>query len=494
MEKSWSEDIAPKRIVGMALAAALIVLSRILPLPDGLSREGLTSVALLFAALVMWLTETMNLAAVTILVVAMLPFFGIGVSAGAAAAGGVSNMDLFRMNVSETWKQFGSNAFFFVLATFALTAALATSTIPSRIARFALKLSGESSLKLVLLFLLGTALISNLLSNVSACALMASLAMAVIRSSGSSAHGTSQLAKALLIAVALGAMVGGFMTPSSTATNILIMDLLESAGHPIPFAYWMVVGYPVGIITCLIIGVTLYIVFKPEKVSRQVLEISRRDAAQAGPLTAREVKTLIITGLIFVFWISSTWIPVFNITLVALFGMCAFFLPGIDVLTWKQFKDNASWDVLFLIGGVGALAAGIQSTGAAMWFVDSVMSDAADWSPFMVALVCSAIVCLLHVIVPSGPAVAGLAAAPMIAVALSTDGAVSPITLGLITAFWSSTAFIFPTDAVTVLSYSYGHYKMTEFVKFGWLPTVILVAVIAFAVSALTGMILPWIS
>jgi len=485
--------IEPRKLVGLLAAMALIVFSRVLPLPEGLTREGLTAAALLFAALAMWITETMNLAVVTILVVAIMPFFGVAIPAGSDAAQGAVGIELLTMNISETFRTFAGNVFFFVLATFALTAALATSTIPTRIAHIALRLSGKSSFKLVLFFLLGSALLSNVLSNVSSSAIFSALALGLVKSSGDPRPGTSQLAKALLIAVALGAMIGGVMVPSSTATNLVIIDLLEHAGYRIPFLHWMLIGYPTGIVACLIVGVAVYLSFKPERVSDSALKAAKREAAEIGPLATREKKMLIIIALIFAFWISSTWFPALNLTLVALLGMCAFFLPGIEVLTWKQFKDNAAWDVLFLIGGVGALAAGIQATGAATWFVQLVMSDAAAWSPFMVALMASAIVCLLHVINPSGPAVAGLAAAPMIAVAISTEGNVSPIALALITSFWSNTAFVFPTDAVTVIGYSYGHYKMTEFVKFGWLPTIIMVVLIALIVPALTNMVLPMI-
>jgi sodium-dependent dicarboxylate transporter 2/3/5 len=443
-----------------------------MPLPEGLSREGLTAIALLFAALAMWLCETMNLAAVTIVIVALLPFLKV-------------------LDVTTTFSQFAGKVFFFVLATFALTAALATSTIPTRIAGFALKLSGENPFKLIFFFMLGSAILSNILSNVSSCALFAALALAVIKSNGDPTPGSSQLAKALMIGVAIGAMIGGFMSPPGTATNIMIMNILEEAGHPLPFAMWMIIGIPVGLMGCLVAAIWLYISFKPEKVSKSALETAQRQIKEAGPLSTREKKILIIIALLFVFWISSTWLPVLDTTLVALLGMCAFFLPGIEALTWKQFSDNAAWDVLFLIGGVGAMAFAIRDTGAATWFVNVVMAGAPGWSPLIICLMVSAIVCLLHVVNPSGPAVAGIAAAPMIALALipGVEGRVSPITLAMITAFWSSTAFIFPTDAVTALTYGHGYYKIKDLVKFGIVPTVVLIVLIALAVPLMTGLI-----
>ena len=335
-----------KSIISFFAAVFLVFLSRILPLPEGLTREGLTSIVLLVAAIVLWVTEAMDLAAITIMIVATIPFFKI-------------------MPASSMFSSFAGSVFFFVLATFALTAALASSTLPTRIAGLILRWSGQNSKKLVIGFTLGTAILSAIMSNVPTCALFASLAIAILKTDGDPKPGTSRLGKALMIGVPAGSVIGGFITPAGGPTNVLAIEILEKTGYNVTFLDWMIIGLPLALISCIIVSVWLGIVFRPEPISEEALEKAKQMVKDAGPMSAREKKMLVIIFLMFVFWISSTWVPAFNTTLIALLGMCAFFLPGVRVLTWDQFTKNSSWDALFMIGGVGALAQAILDSGAA---------------------------------------------------------------------------------------------------------------------------------
>jgi sodium-dependent dicarboxylate transporter 2/3/5 len=443
-----------KSIVSLFAAVFLVFLSRILPLPEGLSREGLTSVVLLVAAIVLWVTEAMDLAITTILIVSTIPFFNI-------------------MPAGRMFSSFAGSVFFFVLATFGLTAALVTSTIPTRIAGLILRWSGQNSRKLIMGFTMGTALLSAIMSNVPTCALFASLAIAILKTDGDPVPGTSKLGKALMIGVPAGSVLGGFITPAGGPTNVLAIEILENTGYSITFLDWMIIGLPLAVISCIIVSVWLGIVFKPEPISQAALNKAKQMVADAGPMSVREKKMLAIIFLMFVFWISGTWVKAFNTTLIALLGMCAFFLPGIKVLTWDQFSENASWDALFMIGGVGALAQAILDSGAATWLVNTLLAGATSWSPIIVYIVISAVICILHILIPSGPAVVGLAVMPMIV--LSQNAGVSPIAAAIITAFWGGVTFMLPMDAVPMLTYGYGYYKIPDMLKSGWLPTILIV-------------------
>lgn len=443
-----------KSIVSLLAAVLLVFLSRIIPLPEGLTREGLTSIVLLLAAIILWVTEAMDLAIITILMVSTIPFFNI-------------------MPAGSMFSSFAGSVFFFVLATFGLTAALVTSSIPTRIAGLILRWSGQNSRKLVMGFTLGTALLSSIMSNVPTCALFASLAIAILKTDGDPVPGTSRLGKALMIGVPAGSVLGGFITPAGGPTNVLAIELLNKAGMHVTFLDWMIVGLPLAIVSCIIIAVWLGVVFRPEPISQKALDNAKQMVADAGPMAAREKKMLIIIFLMFVFWISSTWVKSFNTTLIALLGMCAFFLPGVRVLTWDQFSKNASWDALFMVGGVGALAQGILGSGAATWLVNTLLSGAASWPPVVVYIVISAVICCLHILIPSGPAVAGLAVMPMILLAQSAG--VNPIAAAVITAFWGGATFMLPMDAVPMLTYGYGYYKIPDMIKSGWLPSIIII-------------------
>ena len=93
----------------------------------------------------------------------------------------------------------------------------------------------------------------------------------------------------------------------------------------------------------------------------------------------------------------------------------------------------------------------------------------------VVYIVISADICVLHILIPSGPAVAGLAVMPMILFAESAG--VNPIAAAVLTAFWGGVTFMLPMDAVPMLTYGYGYYKIPDMLKFGWLPSIVIIVI-----------------
>ncbi len=457
-----------KAYVMLAIAVVILVLSRVLPLPDGLSREGMTALGVMIAALVLWITEAMNMAVTTILLVCMLPFFGV-------------------MKPAEMFKGFGGSVFFFMIGTMSITTALASTTIPTRMAGAILSWSKNNPIKLVLGFTVGTAVLSSIMSNIPTCALFASLGIAIMKANGDPVPGTTNLGKCLMISIPAGSVIGGFMTPAGGPTNIVAINALEAVGIRVTFLDWMIMGYPIGLICSILFALWICLFYKPEKISDDALGIAHEMVSGSGPLTPREIKCLIVIILMFVTWIASTWIPIFNTTVVALFGTCLFMCPGIEVITWRDYVEKGGWDGTFLVGGVGAMADAALATGAAKWIIDSTLGGAASWSPVVVCLAVSALICVLHWLCPSGPAVAGLAVAPIIMLAQSAGA--SPVALAVITAFWSGVTFLLPTDAVPMFTYGFHYYSITDMMKEGWVPSLVFVIFVAFAIPFMTGIL-----
>ena len=467
MAKANAKPVNKKRaLLMLAIAAVIVILSRILPLPEGLSRSGLTALAIMIAALVLWVSEAMNMAVTTILLCCMLPFLGV-------------------MTPRDMFKGFGGSVFFFMIGTMSITTALASTTIPNRMAGAILAWSKNNPRKLVLGFTLGTAVLSSIMSNMPTCALFASLGIAIMKANGDPKPGTTNLGRCLMIAIPAGSVIGGFMTPAGGPTNIVAINALEDIGIRVTFLDWMIVGYPIGIVCAILFALWICLFYKPEKIDESALTVAHDMVSGSGALTAREIKCLCVVGLMFITWILSTWIPIFNTTVVALMGTCLFMIPGIDVISWHDYMDNGGWDGTFLVGGVGAMADACLATGAAKWIIDTTLGGAASWSPLMVCLGVSALICVLHWLCPSGPAVAGFAVAPIIMLALQAGA--SPVALAIITAFWSGVTFLLPTDAVPMFTYGFRYYTIMDMVKEGWVPSIVFVVIVAVAVPLISG-------
>ncbi|MBO4831808.1 MAG: anion permease [Oscillospiraceae bacterium] len=458
-----------KSLVMIAVAVVILILSRVLPLPEGLSREGMTALAIMIAGLVLWISEAMNMAVTTIALCCMICFLGV-----------LAPKDMFR--------GFGGSVFFFMVGTMSITTALASTTVPTRMAGAILSWSKNSPLKLVLGFTVGTAVLSSIMSNIPTCALFASLGIAIMKANGDPTPGTSNLGKCLMIGIPAGSVIGGFMTPAGGPTNIVAINALEEiAGIRVTFLDWMIQGYPIGLICAVLFALWICLFYKPEKITDDALAIAKTMVSGSGPLTAREIKCIIVIALMFITWIASTWLPIFNTTVVALFGTCLFMFPGIEVITWQDYVQKGGWDGTFLVGGVGAMAEAALQTGAAKWIIDTTLGGAVSWSPMVICLAVSALICVLHWLCPSGPAVAGLAVAPIIMLAQSAN---APITaLAIITAYWSGVTFLLPTDAVPMFTYNFRYYSIMDMVKEGWVPSLVFIVFVAFAIPFAMGIL-----
>lgn len=63
----------------------------------------------------------------------------------------------------------------------------------------------------------------------------------------------------------------------------------------------------------------------------------------------------------------------------ALLAMVLILMPGIGVLSWREFEQNLGWSNFFVIAASLSLAAALVSTGAAAWFADLLVGGAAQW-------------------------------------------------------------------------------------------------------------------
>jgi len=452
-----------KQAICLIAAAALILISSFIPLPEGLSRAGMQAFGVILAAIVLWVNEVMNMAVVGIFMAALLVFLKV-------------------LTPAEMFKGFGGSVFFFMVGSMSITVAMASTTIPARIAGSIMTWAKKSPRKLVVGFAIGTALLSSIMSNIPTCALFASLGLAVLKANGDPKPGTSNLGKCLMIAIPAGSVIGGFMTPAGGPTNIIAMSYLEKIGQPITFLQWLIQGYPIGLLITVIVAFWLTFIHRPESISDEALAKADEMVHGSGPLDTREIKTLAIIGLMFVAWIASSWVPILNTTCVALMGTCLFMFPGIGVMSWKEYSQKGGWDATFMVGSVGALADAALNTGAMTWLIGKTLSGANGWTPILTFILISFLVCIIHILVPSGPAVAGLAVIPIVDLALIAG--ISPVAAAILVSFWSAVTFVLPTDAVPMVTYKFGYYGFKDMIKAG-VP-------ISIIVGLLVAVLIPW--
>jgi len=437
----------------LGLLAALILPGAVLllPPPAGLSPAGERMGALFLMALILWATEALPVAVTALLTIILQPVLRIADARSAFTA-------------------FTSPVFFFVLAMFFLAAALMASGADRRFALALLARAGTQPRRVLLALMCGTAALSTVMSDVPVCAIFMAVALGLFAKAG--VEPGSSFGKSVMIGIPIASLIGGVATPAGSSINILGIYFVEEYGKVrVPFLSWTAIGVPMVLLLTPVAWWVVAWFHPPEMGSIGSADDVRQDLARLGPLNVAEKKVMGLFAVLVTAWVLSTWLPALDVTLVALAGSLALFLPGIRLLTWEQAQRSVGWDALLMIGGVTSLGAASVKTGLAKWLVDAVLGGMTGWGAVWVVMAISAFTVVVHLAIPIAPVINSVLIPPIVLLALGSGQ--SPALYALPVAFTASCAFLLPLDAVPLITYARGYYRTLDMLAPGAVISVV---------------------
>lgn len=455
-----------RNIVFIAVAAAIIAIAALAPATPDLSYEGRMVLAILLAGIVLWITESIPLPATALLVLVLMPIMGV-------------------CSFSDAYANAMGSTVFFLMGTFAFTVALDATTIPSRMAAFVLRWSGTNTNKMLFGFMCATAFLSFFMSDVAACGVFISVGKKLLELNHAEKL-KSNMGRALMIAIPWASYAGGLAVMTGNGCNVVTVGLFETLfGVEMQFVEWSMLGIPFCAIMLFTAWFVLTRVYKPEPITQESIDATMAEVSEVGEMTAPEKKTIAIIALALVAWILSSWISVLDTAMVAIVAIVLLSLPGCSTLNFKELVGRMNWGVILMIMCILSAAHFVVETGAGDWLVAAVVGVIpASWqTPFIVLLVLSAVGAVIHNVVPVGTAVAGILAYPF--GVLAGDFGISTYCILMVVAWQASLSYMLPLDCVPILTYSAGYYKMSDMVKVGWIPTVVLVVLTSTLLPAL---------
>ncbi len=427
----------------IGLLGAILVAVLILALPEwgGLAPEGKRMAAIFAVVLILWVTEPIPVAVTALLAVALQPMFRVA-------------------ELSSAFGAFISPVFFFVLAMFVIAQAVVSSGLDRRFALWLLSKAGTDSRRVVVAFMVGTCLISTVMSDVPATAIFMAIALGLFDQMKLT-PGRSTFGKVLMIGIPAAALIGGVATPAGSSINILGIFFIREYGEvTIRFLDWMVIGVPMVLVLLPVSAWILLKCYPPEMDTITQVGDVHTEREGLGSITPKEWRVLLVLGTMIVLWVSSTWVEAFDVVLISILGAVFFFLPGMNLFTWKEAERGIGWDALLMVGGVTSLGAASVESGLAQWIVDGSIGGVADWSAVGIVAVISAFAVVVHLVLPIGPVINAVLIPPLALLALSSGQ--NPALYALPVAFTASCAFLLPLDAVPLLTYGKGYYRMLD--------------------------------
>ena len=455
MEKAIGEGRKTSAIAAFVCLLSGTILSLLFPDVGGMLRAG----GVLVCALILWITECMPISVSSLLLLAILPFLGL-------------------MDIRGILSNFGTNTALFIMASGALTAALAGGEIPSRITARVFSLGGERPAVLVLCMGIAVAVFSAFVSSLATCALFSALTVSALSEAGIE-KGRSNLGRDLMMVIPACAGIGGFMSPAGTPANILVIDLLAERGTSVSFLQWCTVGFPIGLIASALFILSVLILFPPETVRL------RGSSKMSAPITTRDRKALCIMGSVVLCWMVGSFVPSVNTTLIALIGMGVLFLPGVDLMDMRSFSRGVNWDLVLAMGTVSVLMTAVSDTGLMKLISGAAFRGFSSVPPWLLPMLLSLCICVMRAFIPTTTAVIALFA-PML-LALPAGTGLSDGQLMLMLSFWAASALLLVyTEPIYLISYKSGYFSAGDLLRAGALPSLLM----ASAVSAMIGVMI----
>ncbi|MBF7097057.1 SLC13 family permease [Alkalibacter mobilis] len=433
------------KLVGLILAAMILVGMNLMPATEGLSIAGRNTLGILLTVIILLITEPIPIGVTCLLSIPLLVIFKSVESVPAALSG------------------FTNPIVFFVLASFGISRALTKVPLSNRLLKTLIKAFGKNVKRVLLALMITTAVVSSVISNVAATAVFISIVLGFLQIYQKE-EDRRKTGKTFMIALPVAGMIGGMMTPAGSSLNLMTLSFLEDlTGTTVTFLQWMIIGIP-------IVAVVLPFAWKLMLKIYPVVEIPREDILDyinsldvPEKMDSKEKYVLFLMTVMFIFWVMGSWFPVFNITVVSLVGFALLFIPGFEILSWDEFIASVSWPAFFLVGSVITIGSGLISNGVSQWLVANFFPQTLDLPVVGIGIVVGLIVFVMLIIVPVAPALIPLLSAPLVGLAINIG--ISPVFPMMVLGLTVANCYLLPLDTVPLLTYMTGYYKMQDMPK-----------------------------
>ncbi len=459
-----------KRLVGLVLGVIVLAVASMIPGSEDLTHEGIMSLGVLLFAIVFWICDTLPAGITGLLGAILLVVFGVV------------------ENFASAWSGFTASTVWFIFGVFVMTAIMIKTSLGRRLVTALVSKAGTKSKSVVLAYMIATAIVSMFMTDTGAVAVGMALALPFLKAI-SAKEKKPNLGRCLAMGIAFAAIIGGFITPFGHSLNILCAGLLTSTyGVSIGFFEWFVPGLIIAVIMIPVLWIILCKVFPPESLTdEEAALIATKDDE---PMTALDKKSLVYMIVLVAGFIAGNWVPILSNVNVIIVMLAVAFVPGIDILNWKEFQDAEGWGVIIMVGGVMCMANAAASTGAAAYVVNLFLNSGILGMNTLLALILiMAVAYITHTFVPAAPALCALFVPPVMGFCVAAG--VSPAIFAMLMASVTAGSFLMPFSPPMMVSYSEGYYTTAELTKAGWLCSIIYVLVEVLVLYFIGGAMLP---
>ncbi len=426
-------------------------------------------IAILMA--IWWITEAIPIPATALVPVVLFPIMGV-------------------VDGKTISSLYFNHLIFLFIGGFMMALAMEKWNLHRRIALKILLLFGVSPSKILLGFMLATAILSMWMSNTATTMLMVSIGISIIQKFKTiNPDSKSKFPVILLLGIAYSSSIGGIATLVGTPPNLSfarIFAILFPEMPEISFAQWMAFAFPLSMIVLLLAFLILrfFLRLSPMGVSINK-ESLRTEYRQLGPASFEEKTVFYLLISMAILWIMRLDIPLgfttvpgwsnlfptpgfINDGTIAIFiALLLFLIPSKNneqkLLDWET-ANKLPWGIVLLFGGGFALAQGFVDSGLSLW-VGNLLSHVGNLPGYVLILGIILIMTTLTELT-SNTATTEMVLPVLAGLAVSID--MPPLLIMIPATLAASFAFMLPVATPpNAIVFGTGEIKMKDMVRIG---------------------------
>ncbi|RZB38530.1 MAG: solute carrier family 13 (sodium-dependent dicarboxylate transporter), member 2/3/5 [Desulfobacteraceae bacterium Eth-SRB2] len=460
--------------IGIALFAATFYSS---PWPDAvdpmgehfpLSKEGKGAIAVFLLAGTWWVFEVVP----------------IGVTS--LAIGVLQALYLIRP-AKVAFNDFMDPSVMFIFASIVIGLVFTKTGLTKRLAYKMLIIVGEKTSMIYLGCFVVTAALTHIMAHTAVAATIYPLLLAVYSLYGEGDKPT-KFGKGLFIGMAYVAGAGSIVTLLGAARGAVAVGFYNDiVGKGISFFQLSYYMFPIGWLMTFLLWGFFMIFFKPEKkVIPGLREKARLLNAELGAITRKEILAAAIVFACILTMSLRSFVPMLqpiNKTAIILISTILFFITGI--LDLDDLED-VPWNIILLFAGAMSIGFCLWDTGAARWMAVNwlVMFQKANWFVFVLSIAFFVMIMTNFIMNVAAIAISlpvALVIAPYLGVAPEVILFASLVTAGM--------PFLLLVGAApNAIAYDSKMFTTGEFFLYGIPASIMMMAVVAFAVYILWPM------
>lgn len=462
----------PKRVLGGFVAAwvAFFLIYSVLPVPEGLSANGMTVLAIVVWASLMWVSEAMPVGITGISIPLLLIL-----TQGIPWNKGKPPLDI-------VFGGFTRHVVWLCLFAFIVGALMQAMKADRRVALAVLDKIKASNVGRVIwgMFFVNVILAFVIPAANARAATLLPVVKGICGLIGENPE-EREARKAIMIqSLVYGTMICGVFIMTAHLPNLIMVDIMGRAKFDISYLQWAILQFPyLGMFVLTQWWVRYHFKTGGINIAGGHQKIHQMHK-ELGPMSSNEWTLMALFGFVALLFMMGKGSPIYELHkyqlgIIGLFGILLLFIPGLFPFTWKEVQDRTIWGTFLLLGGALTMTAAMTKSGLAKYLAELVHHAVVGypWWGAILGLMIGTHIMRIGML----SNVAAVAMLAPIVFELGVQLGFHPVAFMLLVCDTDTYAYLLPTQiTAAVIAYGSDEFTMTDYFKAGWVSVLIAMA------------------